>query len=84
MATSEDTTLVIKRDTDGKMRVASRHWEAAKVLSRNEVFEVRTSSSRGTSCAKERKPDEWDPLIAPYDLYGPGVSADVSVDETEA
>lgn len=41
MATSEDTTLVVKREPEGKMRVTSRHWEEAKVFLKNELLEVR-------------------------------------------
>jgi hypothetical protein len=41
MRTTESTTLDVKRDTDGKMRVASLLWEAPKVISRGELVKVR-------------------------------------------
>jgi hypothetical protein len=40
MVSSEDTTLVIKREADGKMRVTSRHWEDRMVLLKNEVLYI--------------------------------------------
>jgi hypothetical protein len=46
LATSDDTTLVIKREDGGKMRITSRHWENARVLGRNEVLEVRNVDGR--------------------------------------
>jgi len=72
MATSEDTTLVIKREDGGKMRVSSRHWADAKVLLRDEVLEVRNVDGRLHVARKARYHDEWDPPVEPYDCYGPG------------
>lgn len=72
MPTSEDTTLVIKRDADGKMRVTSRHWEDAKVILRNEVIEVRNVDGWLHVARKARKPDEWDPPVEAYDPCGLG------------
>jgi hypothetical protein len=69
MATSENTTLVIKREGDGKIRVASRHWEEAEVTGKNEMLEVRSVDGRLDVARKERKPDEWDPPVEPYDPY---------------
>jgi hypothetical protein len=46
MATREDTTLVIKRDTDGQMRVTSTLWEDAKALARNEVLPIPLNSDK--------------------------------------
>ena len=63
MATSEDTTLVIKREPEGKMRVTSRHWEDAKVLLRDEVLEVRNVDGRLHVARKARRPDEWTPRL---------------------
>jgi len=80
IATSEDTTLVIRREEGGKMRVTSRHWEDAKVLGKNEVLEVRNVDGRLHVARKERRPDEWDPPYEPSDPYGPG---DVVIDDGE-
>jgi hypothetical protein len=71
MATSEDTTLVIKREDAGKMRVTSRYWEDAKVPLKDEVLEVRNVNGSLHVARKARKPDEWDPPVEPYDPYGP-------------
>jgi hypothetical protein len=71
MATSEDTTLVIRREDGGKMRVTSRHWEDPKVLLRGEVLEIRNVDGRLHVARKARHHDEWDPPIEPYDPYGP-------------
>lgn len=72
MATSEDTTLVIKREPEGKMRVTSRHWEDAKVIVKNEVLEVRDVDGRLHVARKERKPDEWTRRSLPTILMGQG------------
>lgn len=68
--TREDTTLVIKREAGGKMRVTSRHWEDAKVLLKDEVLEIRNVDDRLHVACKERKPGQWDRAVAPYDPYG--------------
>jgi len=73
MGTTEETTLVVNRDIDGKMRVTSRHWEVAKVRGRNEVLGPQHQRPLHV-VRKQRRPDEWDPPIEPYDPYGPGDS----------
>lgn len=78
MATSEDTTLVIKREGGGKMRVASRHWEEAEVTGKNEMLEVRSVDGRLDVARKERKPYGWGPPVEPYDPYGPTTESSMS------
>jgi hypothetical protein len=36
------------------------------------VLELRNVDGRLHVARKERRPDEWDPPIEPYDPYGPG------------
>jgi hypothetical protein len=40
LGTTESTTLALKREVGGKIRVASLLWEALKVILRNEVLEI--------------------------------------------
>jgi hypothetical protein len=83
LATSEKTAIVLKHAPDGKMRVTSGSWEGEEVFARAEVLEVRNVDGRLRVARKPRHHDGWDPPIAPYDPYGPGidVSADVSADD---
>ena len=60
------------------MRVTSGSWDGEKVFLKGQVLEVRNVDGRLHVARKVRKPDEWDPPIAPYDPYGPGT--DVSAD----
>jgi hypothetical protein len=39
---------------------------------RDQVLEIRNVDGRLRVASKERRPDEWDPPIEPYDPYGPG------------
>jgi hypothetical protein len=71
LATSDKTTIVIERQSDGKMRVTSGSWDGEKVFLR--------ISARGPQvdgrlhvARKTRHPDECDPPIAPYDLWWSG------------
>jgi hypothetical protein len=64
MGTTESTTLNVKRDTDGKMRVASLLWEIPKVILPGEVLEVRNVDGSLHIARKQRHPDEWDPPVA--------------------
>jgi hypothetical protein len=41
LGTTEGTTLALKRENGGKIRVVSLLWEAPKVILRNEVLEIR-------------------------------------------
>jgi hypothetical protein len=72
LTTSDKATIVIERQPDGKMRVTSGSWDGEKVILRDQVLEVRNVDGRLHVARKERRPDEWDPPIEPYDPYGPG------------
>jgi len=54
------------------MRVTSGSCDSEKVILKDQVLEVRNVDGRLHVARKARKPDEWDPPIAPYDPYGPG------------
>ena len=53
------------------MRVASRHWEDAKVIGRGEMLEVRNVDGRLHIARNEHHHDEWDPPVEPYDPCEP-------------
>ena len=72
LATTEQTSIVIERQPDGKMRVTSGFWDGEKVFLREQVLEVRNVEGRIHVARKPRRHDEWDPPIPPYDPYGPG------------
>jgi hypothetical protein len=72
LAVSEKATLVIERQPGGKMHVISGSWEGEKVFLPDQVPEVRNVEGRLHVARKERRPEEWDPPIEPYDPYGPG------------
>jgi hypothetical protein len=40
LATSDRVTIVVERQTDGKMRVTSGSWDGEKVILRDQVLEV--------------------------------------------
>ena len=71
LGTTGSITLALKREKDGKIRVTSLLWEAPKVILKGEVLEVRNVDGRLHIARKERRHDEWDPPIEPYDPYGP-------------
>jgi hypothetical protein len=79
LATSDKTSLIIERVSDGKMRVTSGSWDGEKVILKDQVLEVRNVDGRLHVARKPRVHDEWDPYFEPYDPYGPGKS--VSADE---
>jgi hypothetical protein len=74
LATSDKTTIVIERQPDGKMRVASGSWDGEKVFLKDEVLKVRHAiADAGLHVARKTKaPDDWDP---PYESYDPMVRA---------
>jgi hypothetical protein len=41
LGSTESTTLALRREEGGKIRVSSLLWEAPKVILRNEVLEIR-------------------------------------------
>ncbi len=72
LATSDKATIVIERQPDGKMRITSGSWDGEKVLLKDQVLEVRKVEGRLHIARKERRHDECDPPIPPYDSYGQG------------
>jgi hypothetical protein len=46
LGTTESTTLALKREVGGKIRVASLLWETPKVILPGEVLEVRNVDGR--------------------------------------
>ena len=74
LATTEKTTIAIAREVGGKVRVTSGSWEGEKVILKDQVLEVRNVDGRLYVARKAKRPDEWDPPIAPYDPYGQGTS----------
>jgi hypothetical protein len=59
LATSDKATIVVELLTDGKMRVTSGSWDGEKVILREQVLEVRPSSTPAAVARGARKPDEW-------------------------
>jgi hypothetical protein len=72
LAVTDKATLAIEKAPEGKVRVTSSSWPSEKVILKGEVLEVRNVERRLHDGRKERRPDEWDPPIEPYDCYGPG------------
>ena len=46
LGTTESTTLVVKREDDGKIRITSLLWPEPKVILRGEVLKVRNVDHR--------------------------------------
>jgi len=67
LATSDKVTIVIERQSDGKMRVTSGSWDGEKVILRDQVLEVRNVDGRLHIAPKPRHHDEWHPYVPPYD-----------------
>jgi hypothetical protein len=65
LAVSEKLSLVLAREEGGKIRVTSGSWDGEKVILKGQVLEVRNVDGRLYVARKARKPDEWDPPIAP-------------------
>jgi hypothetical protein len=63
LATSEKATIVIERQTDGKMRVTSGSWDGEKVILRDQVLEVRNVEGQPHTARKPRHHDEGNPPI---------------------
>jgi hypothetical protein len=56
LGTTESTTLALKREDGGKIRVTSLLWEAHKVILRIEVLEIRNVDGRAAHCAEGALP----------------------------
>jgi hypothetical protein len=80
LAVTDKATLVCEKAPEGKIRVTSNAWASEKVILKGEVLEVRNVDGRLQIARKERRHDEWDPPIEPYDPYGPGEAAVVLTD----
>jgi hypothetical protein len=63
LATSEKATIVIERQTDGKMRVTSGSWDGEKVILRDQVLEVRNVEGQPHTARKPQHHDEGTPPI---------------------
>jgi hypothetical protein len=63
LATSDKATIVIERQSDGKMRVTSGSWDGEKVILRDQMLEVRNVEGRLHIARKPRHHDEWNPPI---------------------
>jgi hypothetical protein len=48
LATSDKATIVVERQSDGKMRVTSGSWDGEKVILRDQVLEVRNVDASRT------------------------------------
>jgi hypothetical protein len=62
--TTESTTLTLKREDGGKIRIASLLWDSPKVLLPGEVLEIRNVGSSLHVARKAKRPDQWDPPVA--------------------
>jgi hypothetical protein len=54
MAMTEETSIVIERPPDGKMRVTSGSWDGEKVFLRDQVLELRNVEGRIQIARKPR------------------------------
>ena len=72
LAVTDKATLAIEKAPDGKVRVTSSAWPDERVILKGQVLEVRNIDDRPHVARRERRPDEWDVPIEPYDCYGPG------------
>jgi hypothetical protein len=71
LGTTESTTLALKREDGGKIRITSQLWPEPKVTLKGEVLEIRNVEGRLHIARKPRFHDEWDPPIPEYNPYGP-------------
>jgi hypothetical protein len=58
MGTTESTTLTVRRETDGKIRVGSLLWETPKVILHGEVLQIRNVGGSLHIARKVKSPDE--------------------------
>jgi hypothetical protein len=74
LATSDNASIVVERQTNGKMRVTSGSWDGEKVILRDQVLEVRKVDGRLHVARGGAQAGRGDPPIERYDTYGPGPS----------
>jgi hypothetical protein len=70
LATSDKVTIVIERQSDGKMRVTSGSWDREKLILRDQVVEVRPSSTAARRGSRGPQARRGTPQAAPYDPTG--------------
>jgi hypothetical protein len=70
LATSDKATIVIERQSDGKMRVTSGSWDREKVILHDQVLEVRRSSTPGCRGPQGASLASETPPVAAYDPTG--------------
>jgi hypothetical protein len=75
IATSDRVTLVVERIVGGKMARHVKQLGSRARLARDQVLEVRNVEGRLHVARKERRPDECDAQIEPYDPAGLGQRA---------
>jgi hypothetical protein len=63
LGTTESTTLVVKREDDGKIRITSLLWPEPKVILKGEVLEIRNADGSLHLARKPRHHDDQDPLV---------------------
>jgi hypothetical protein len=61
LATGDKATIVIERQSDGKMRVTSGSWDGEKVILRDQVLEVSKVEGRLHVARKPLHHDEGNP-----------------------
>ena len=64
LGTIESTTLVLKREEGGKIRVASMLWQDARMILRDGLLVVRNVDDRLHIARNLRHHDEWHPPMA--------------------
>ena len=67
---SDKATIVIERQPDGKMRVASGSWDGEKVFLKDQVLKVRhaIADARLHVARKTKAPDDWTHPMSPMTL----------------
>jgi hypothetical protein len=63
LGTTESTTLALKREDGGKIRVASMLWESPKVILKGQVLEIRNVDGSLHIARKVKHYDDWDPPV---------------------
>jgi hypothetical protein len=71
LGTTESTTLALRREDGGKIRITSQLWPEPKVILKGEVLEVRNVDDRLHIAPQTASPGRMDPPMEPYDPYGP-------------